>query len=107
MYEFLVNYKSIDKSDILNIHSNLMTKNNIKWYSALSNKCLLYYCFSESLALDQTKYQFLNDEPCIVRPTLASLNAAELKYCPFMITLDKCTGGFNDIALKICFPKET
>ena len=30
VYDFLVNYKSIDKSDILNIRNNLMTKNNIK-----------------------------------------------------------------------------
>ena len=28
-YDFLVNYNSIDKSDILNIFNNLMVKNNI------------------------------------------------------------------------------
>ena len=30
MYDFSVNYISIDKSSILNIHKYLMTKNNIK-----------------------------------------------------------------------------
>ena len=30
MYDFLVDYSSIGKSDILNIHKYLMTKNNIK-----------------------------------------------------------------------------
>ena len=30
LYDFSVDYNSIDKSDILNIHKNLMTKNNIK-----------------------------------------------------------------------------
>ena len=30
LYEFLVNYSSIDKSEILKIHKYLMTKNNIK-----------------------------------------------------------------------------
>ena len=30
VYDFLVNYNSSDKSDILNIHNYLMTKNNIK-----------------------------------------------------------------------------
>ena len=30
VYVFVVNYKSIDISDILNIHKNLMTKNNIE-----------------------------------------------------------------------------
>ena len=30
--------------------------------------------FSESLARDKTKYLFLNDEPCMVRPTLIDLS---------------------------------
>ena len=30
VYDFSVDYDSIDKSDILNIHKYLMTKNNIK-----------------------------------------------------------------------------
>ena len=43
MYHFSVGYNSIDKSNILNIHKYLMTKNNIKQCSALLNRCLLYY----------------------------------------------------------------
>ena len=39
VYDFSVNYNSIDKSDILNIHKYLMTKNNIKSFLA----CLLYF----------------------------------------------------------------
>ena len=46
--------------------------------------------FSESLARDRTKYLFLNDEPCIVRPSLIDMNPVELKY-PCMISLNKCT----------------
>ena len=42
-YDFSVDYSSIDKSDILNIHKYLMTKNNIKYGPALLIKCLLYY----------------------------------------------------------------
>ena len=30
VYDFSVSYNSIDKSDILNIHKYLVTKNNIK-----------------------------------------------------------------------------
>ena len=44
VYNFPVDYNSIDKSDILNNHKYLMTKNNIKLCTALSSKCLLYYC---------------------------------------------------------------
>ena len=43
VYDFSVDYNSIDKSDILNIYKYLMAKNNIKYCSALLNKCLLYY----------------------------------------------------------------
>ena len=42
--DFSVDCNSIDKSDILNIHKYLRTKNNIKFCSALLNKCFLYYC---------------------------------------------------------------
>ena len=60
--------------------------------------------FSESLA---RKCLFLNDEPCMVRSTLIDLNPAELKYCPFKISLSKCTRSCNASSPKICVPKET
>ena len=67
--------------------------------------------FSESLARvvkvsDQTKCLFLNDEPCMVRSTLIDLNTVDLKYYPFMISLDKCTGSCNVLFPKICVLKE-
>ena len=64
---------------------------------------------SESLARGWTKCLFLNDEPCMVRPTLIDLNPVELRYYPFMISLDKCTGScliLNVLSSKICVPKE-
>ena len=48
----------------------------------------------------------LNDEPCMVRPTLIDLNPDELKYYSFMISLDKCTGSCNVLFPKIPVPKE-
>ena len=60
--------------------------------------------FSSSLA---TKCLFLNDEPCMVRPTLIDRNLVELKYYPFVISIDKCTGSCNVLSPKICVPKET
>ena len=56
--------------------------------------------FSESLA---TKCLFLNHEPCMVRPTLIDMNPIKLKYYPFMINLNKCTGSCNVLSPKICF----
>ena len=60
--------------------------------------------FSESLA---TKCLFLNDEPCMVRPTLIDLNSVKFKYYPLMISLDKCTGSYIVLSPKICVLKET
>ena len=57
--------------------------------------------FSEYLA---TKCLSLNDESCMVRLTHIDLNTAELKYYPFMISLDKSNGSFNVLSLKICVP---
>ena len=48
--------------------------------------------FSKSLA---TKYLFLNDEPCMVRPTLVDMNPNDLKYYLLIISLNKCTGKCN------------
>ena len=39
---------------------------------------ILLLSFSESLARSRTKCLFLNDEPCMVRPTLIDLNPVEL-----------------------------
>ena len=48
-----------------------------------------------------------NDEPGMVRPTLIDLNLVELKYYPFMISLDKCSESCNVLSPKICVPKKT
>ena len=67
---------------------------------------ILLLSFSEFLAHDRTRYQFLNDGSCMVRPTLIDMNLFKLKYYRFMIILDKCTGSCNVFSLKIYFPKK-
>ena len=62
--------------------------------------------FSKSLACDRTKSLFLNDEPCMVRPTLIDINPNELKYYPFMPSLNKSNGSFNVLSPKTCVPNE-
>ena len=42
-----------------------------------------------------------------VGPTLNDLNPAKLKYYPFMISLNKCTGSCSVLSPKISVPKET
>ena len=43
----------------------------------------------------------------MVRPTLIDLNPVELKYFPFMISLNKCIGSCNVLSPKIYVSKET
>ena len=54
---------------------------------------IVLFSFSESLTRSQKKCLFLNDELCMVRPTLIDMNSSELKYYPFMISLSKCAAG--------------
>ena len=68
---------------------------------------ILLLSLTSSLARNQTKCLFSNDKPCTVRPTLTDLDPVELKYYPFMISLDKCTGRFNVFSPKIYVQKET
>ena len=44
----------------------------------------------------------LDDYFCMVRPTLTDVNCIETKYCPLVISLDKCNGSYP----KICVPKK-
>ena len=43
----------------------------------------------------------------MVKPTLIDKNPVDLKYYPFMISLNKCTGSCNVLSPKICVSKET
>ena len=43
----------------------------------------------------------------MVRPTLINLNPVEIKYYPFMISLNKFTRSCNGLAPNIYVPKET
>ena len=59
--------------------------------------------FSESL---NTKCVSINDEKYMVRATLADLNFVDLRYYPFMVSLDKFSRSCNILSPKICVPKK-
>ena len=62
--------------------------------------------FSSSLKRNLTKCVLLNGEPCMVTPALIDFNPVELKYYPFMITLNKCIGSCKILSPKICVQKK-
>ena len=55
-------------------------------FSLIKQVFIVLSSFSSSVA---TKSVSLNDEPCMIRPTLIDLNPVEVKYYLFMISLDK------------------
>ena len=75
---------------------------------SLINQVFFVLSFSNSLARvgDRTKCLSLNDERCMVRPTLTDLNPIELKYYPFMISLHQCNGSCRVLSPKICALKK-
>ena len=44
--------------------------------------------FNSSLERYPTKCLFLNNEPCMVRPTLIDMDPVQLRYYPFMTRLN-------------------
>ena len=73
-------------------------------FSLIKEVLIALLSFSSSLA---TKCISLNDELCMIRPTLIDLNPVELKYYPFMISVDKYSGSCNILSPKRCSKKKT
>ena len=59
-------------------------------FSLIKQVFIALLSFISSLA---TKFVSLNDETCVLRPTLIDLNPVEVKYYPFMISSDTCNGS--------------
>ena len=63
---------------------------------------LVLLCFSGSLAI---KCISMNDQACLVRPTLIDLNLDELHYQPFITSMIRYKGSCNtveDLFGRIC-----
>ena len=76
-------------------------------FSLIKQVFIALLSFGIFLACNRTKCLFLNDESCMVRPSLIDMNPVELKYYPFMISLNEFTGSCNVLSPKIYNPKET
>ena len=64
------------------------------------------WSFSKSIA---TKCVPLNNERCLIRPTIIDLNPVELNYYLFAISLAKCSQNVSpvdDLSTKIFFPSK-
>ena len=72
-------------------------------FSLMKQVFIVLLSFCESLA---TKCRSLNNESCMFRPTLIDLNPVELKYYPFIITLNKRKGSCNALFPRIFLLKK-
>ena len=66
--------------------------------SLIKQVFIVLLSFNKSSA---TKCLSLNDEPCMIRPTLINLSPVEFKYYPFTNSLDKCSGNCNVLSPKL------
>ena len=51
----------------------------------------------------------MNNQACLVRPTLINSNPDKLHYYPFIIILDRCDGSFNTVEYpfgRLCVPNK-
>ena len=71
--------------------------------SLIKQVLILLLSFSSSLAI---KCLSLNDEPCMVRPTLIDLNTAKLKYYPFVISFKNVMEVVMSYCQKYVFQKK-
>ena len=76
-------------------------------FSFIKKVFIVLLSFSKYLTRNWTKYLSLNDEPCMVRPTLIYLNPVGLIYYPLIISLGKYNGSCNVLSPKTCVSKET
>ena len=106
-YDFLVDYNSIDKSDILNIdnsdilniHKYLMVKNNIKFVE-LFKKIVMLLTSIVNVSKD-TNCVSLSYQKCEIQPAFMNLHpnqqSWEFHYCSFTFKLDKFIGSCNTL----------
>ena len=78
-------------------------------FSLIKQVLIVLLSFSKSLACNRTKLNELClslNGGCMVRHTLIDLNPVEIKYYPFMISLDNCSGSCNVLSPQFCFQKK-
>ena len=97
-------------SVILNIFTSVLWKKTMLYYCLdFWSRGLLFWClgFVGSLAI---KFTSMNNQPCMVRPTIIDFNSDELHYCPLVNSISRCIGSCNtveDLFRRICVPSET
>ena len=99
MYNFSVGYDTINAIDIENIRKCLMEKQNIVQMPGFTTQTpdVLVFLLLDSGELLTIKCISINNQQCIVRPTLIGSNGDELRYYSFIANMDRLDEGFNTV----------
>ena len=77
MYNFSVDYKAFDVTDITNIHKYFMKKHDTKWCLCKLQKIFVRLLTSILSASNHTKCVLLSNDKCMTQPTLINLHLNE------------------------------
>ena len=112
MYDFSVDYRAFDTSNIIDIQECLMKKTWYKIIFGLIKKMFMGLLICIVNASDRTKRVSLSDQKRKIQPTLINLHPneynQELLYYPFAVKLDRSAGSctsLNDLLLTIEYVK--
>ena len=89
MYNFSVDYRVFDTSNIIDIQKYLMKKHDVKCLELLK-KCLLYYSLASIVNISNyTKCASFRNQKCKIQSTLINLHPNECNqeshYYPFAV----------------------
>ena len=114
VYDFSVDYRAFDTSNIIDIHKYIMWKT---WYEikfGLIKKTFMGLLINIVNTSIHTKCISLSNQNCVIQPTFVNLYpneySQEFHYYPFTVKLDKYLGScntFNDLSNKACGPNKT
>ena len=87
VYDFAVDYRALDISDITNIHEYLI---NMIWNNVWINEKKFIRLLTSIVSVSyHTKYMSLGNQKCMIQPTLINLHpnefSQELNYYPFAV----------------------
>ena len=92
VYDFSVDYNAIAVGNILDIHTYVMKKNDIKSLDLLKKMFITVTGFTGSNAnVNPKKCVSISNQGCRVRSAIMNINSNEPLFYPYTVLLNKCS----------------
>ena len=92
VFDFSADYDAIEVNDTLDIHKYLMKKNNMIRF--IIKVFVVAMSFFSCNAL---KCVSMNNQECKIRPEILNINSNKPLFHPYIVNINKCGGGYNNI----------